>query len=577
MLSPFKAKFAAVIITSFSVFFASVGGVHALPAFPGAEGFGAETIGGRGGKVYEVINLNDSGAGSLRDCINATGARICIFKVGGIIQLNSGLVIANPFITVAGQTAPGGGITLRNNSHVDPLLDIETHDVVVRYLTLRPKVTGSSSDEFDAMGIWTNNGRTPAYNIIVDHCSLSWGTDQIMGSWYGPHDFSVQWSLFAEGLSYSTHSKGRHSKGPMFGSYTDSEGGGGIGAYNVSFHHNLIANNEERNPLMKGGGIMDVVNNVGFNPFESGGQGSFGYIDIQAANAIMKQNWVGNFYKSPPGAAGKAGLKSQSVGGQGLQVYVKGNIGPTRTSSSTADSAFVDSGTQGYIVSTRFSAPTVTTYACNSSSDCEAYNKVLAGSGNYQGIDANGNWYARRDAVDKRVIEGVKGTRGFWGKIIDAPGASTCKGICRGGSYVLTAQDYTKYGINDQLDADLWPVIAGGAAYVDSDHDGMPDNWEGVKGLNVNDASDASKDKDGDGYSNLEEFLNGTDPASGGTPPPGTKTGDVNADGKVDIVDIGILIDNYGKSPIPNPKADINRDGNVDIVDIGIIIDNYGK
>ena len=188
--------------------FAETGGTAAaIPAFPGAEGFGANSVGGRGGRVIEVINLNDSGPGSLRAAIEAEGSRIVIFRTGGTIELQSGLNIHNPFITIAGQTAPGGGITLRHDPsrNTGVSLGIWTHDVIVRYLGVRP---GPSIEESCCVdGVSIQGG----HDIILDHVSASWAVDENVNSWYDPHDFTIQWSIISEGLYNSTHEQGPHS------------------------------------------------------------------------------------------------------------------------------------------------------------------------------------------------------------------------------------------------------------------------------------------------------------------------------------------------------------------------------
>lgn len=144
--------------------------VAVLPAFPGAEGFGVNTIGGRGGLIFEVTNLNDSGAGSLRACVESSGARTCVFRTGGLIVLQSPLRIVNPYITIAGQTAPGGGITLKQSAATDVFLT-QTHDVIIRYITSRPGPGGENHTNQIA------KSGTELYNIVIDHNSLSWGVD----------------------------------------------------------------------------------------------------------------------------------------------------------------------------------------------------------------------------------------------------------------------------------------------------------------------------------------------------------------------------------------------------------------
>ncbi len=442
----------------------------AVPAFPGAEGFGANTLGGRGGRIIEVTNLNDTGSGSLRACVDASGARICVFRTGGLIQLASPLRIVNPYITIAGQTAPGGGITLKKISGGDTLA-IVTHDVVLRYMTFRPGPGGENH-----AGEIASNG-VHLYNILIDHCSFSWGTDEVLETWYRVSDTTIQWSIVSEGLNCSTHSKGCHSKGLMVGGYADSESKTALGSENISVHHNLFAHNGERNPLIQTSGLVDVVNNVSYNPF-----GVFMYLYMKS-NSVVPVNFVGNYYKYGPNtSAGKYEIKTYDDGGAGAQVYVASNIGPHRTSDSQAQNIVVDPESRGYLTQTRFAAPAVTTTSAS-----QAYDQVLAGSGNNAGLDCDGSWVLRRDAIDARVVNDV---RNRTGGIIDDPSQV-------GG----------------------WITPASGTPCQDSDLDGMPDLWETDHGLDPNNGSDAAADRDGDGYPNIEEYINGVGQAFLPSPP----------------------------------------------------------
>jgi hypothetical protein len=197
------------------------------PAFPGAEGFGKYTIGGRGGKVFEVTNLNDSGPGSLREAVGAQGPRIVVFRVSGTIALKSPLKIKNPFITIAGQTAPGDGICLKGYP-----LAVEAPQTVVRYLRSRPG--DIEHKETDGLG-----GGRPARYVIVDHCSASWSTDETF-SFVNIPNLTLQWCLSAESFSKSMHHKGAHGYGGIW-----------AGAYGVTSHHNILANNYQgKDPLL---------------------------------------------------------------------------------------------------------------------------------------------------------------------------------------------------------------------------------------------------------------------------------------------------------------------------------------
>lgn len=467
-----------VIVAVIATVFASHGAALAkparlsaadVPAFPGAEGFGANTLGGRGGKIFEVTNVNDAGSGSLRACVEASGARVCVFRVGGLITLQSALVIQNPYITIAGQTAPGGGITLKKTNGGDALV-IKTHDVILRYIASRPGAGG----ENHGAEIASNGGHL--YNIIIDHCSFSWGTDEVLETWYKVTDTTIQWSIVSEGLDCSTHSKGCHSKGLMVGGYADREGGTGLGSENITVHHNLFAHNGERNPLVQTSGLVDVVNNVAYNPF-----GTFMYLYMKS-QSIVPVNYVGNFYKyGPETDSGKYEIKTYDDGGLGADIYVADNIGPHRKTDSLAQDIVVESGSRGFLTSTRHPAPLVTT-----TSAFVAYDDVLASVGNSAGVACDGEWFDRRDSIDTRVINDV---RNGTGHIIDDPSQV-------GG----------------------WITPAAGTPCADGDHDGMPDAWETRYGFNPNDKADANADADGDGYANVEEAINGSNPLSGEGP-----------------------------------------------------------
>ncbi len=249
----------------------------AIPAFPGAEGFGANALGGRGGDVIEVTNLNDDGPGSLRAAINSEGPRIVVFRTGGTIELQSTLEIINPFITIAGQTAPGGGITLKNRSSSKGTLFVRTHDVVIRNLRSRPGPPAERSSNGDAIEILGPD----AYNIIIDHCSFSWAIDEVVSTWYAAHNITIQWSIIAEGLNCSKHEKGCHSMGMLLG----SEGSG-----NISIHHNLFAHNHQRNPFIKTSGLVDVVNNVIYNPWGTPSVATDDFGEVQV-------NYIANYFK----------------------------------------------------------------------------------------------------------------------------------------------------------------------------------------------------------------------------------------------------------------------------------------
>jgi hypothetical protein len=413
----------------------------AVAAFPGAEGFGTGTPGGRGGQVCTVTNLNDAGPGSLRSCIDMAGPRYVVFRTGGTIVLQSRLNVVQPFITIAGQTAPGGGITLRMDPAAPTNLGtmaVLTHDVVIRYLRFRPGNGFKGGDSDDALAI-VNPG---VYNVVVDHCSFSWAVDENVNTYDGTSDVTISNSIIAEGLNNAGHPRGLHSKGLL---------AGGIGAHNVSIHHNLFVSNVDRNPQVSGVSVADVRNNVVYN--YGTGSGS-GVTLVSSSKGAPRVNWVGNFYKPGPNSDpnraefatynGDTGA-SQQWYGEGNMRWTPGGVLPARVGQANGQ------------IGAPFPAATVRTTSAE-----QAYAEVLAGAGASQA----------RDAVDERLVAEV---------------------INGGGSFKDVAGPY--------------PALAAGTAPVDSDGDGMPDTYENAKGTNPR-AADATGDVNGNGYDNIEDWFN---------------------------------------------------------------------
>jgi pectate lyase len=423
-----------------------------LPVFPGAEGFGTRTIAGRGGKVIDVTSLADDGPGTLRAALNEPCPRIVIFRVSGIIELKSELQILSPFMTLAGQTAPGGGICIK-----DAGIAIMTHDVLIRHIRVRPGNKGPvDADINDAISIMGKYGgqNDDAYNIVIDHVSASWGEDETVSTWYGAHDITISWCIISEALNRSRHRKKTHSAGLLIGD----------GSYHVSIHHNLLAHNDFRNPLIAQGGTHDVVNNVIYN---------WGVLPAEIcdydSNTFL--NFIGNYFIA--GASTNPGPFEIFFPEGNPKIYVQDNLGPHRPDPNMDQWAIVGFrwGEEGiapekYRSQTKFKTHPITLTHVE-----ELREIVLAQAGAAA---------PQRDAVDLRVVNDVKNGTGL---IIDSPD-----------------------------DVGGYPELADGKPPVDSDHDGMPDEWEIKEGLNPNNASDGNGDLDQDGYTNIEEYLHSLSP-----------------------------------------------------------------
>lgn len=401
------------LLTNISVFAQQV-------AFPGAEGFGAYTSGGRGGSVYEVTNLNDSGPGSLRVGVSGSN-RTIVFRVSGYIELKSALQITGNSITIAGQTAPGDGICVRDYPTI-----INSNNVIVRFMRFRlgDKYELSS----DAFNINDQN------RVILDHCSISWGGDEC-ASWYGNTNTTIQWCMIGEGLNYLGHSMG------------------GLWGGNTTYHHSLIYSCGSRHPKFAytyDGDITDHRNNVVYN---------WGYQSAYCS-PTGRVNIVGNYYKS--GTSTSAGVRNRIVYSEydTKRLFVADNF-VYDYPDITADNW--NGGVHGVPIrhDDPFPAPAV------SQQDAEtAYELVLEHAGAS----------VSRDSVDLRIVDWVTNREGQI--------------------------------LNRQSDAGGFPMLASLEAPVDSDHDGMPDSYEDENDLNPNDPEDRNGDPDGDGFTNLEDYLN---------------------------------------------------------------------
>jgi len=415
-----------------------------IVAFPGAEGAGHLSLGGRGGAVLRVTNLDDAGPGSLRAAVEAKGPRTVVFDVAGTIQLKSPLKISEGRITIAGQTAPGGGITLR-----DQTLVVAADDVVIRFI--RSRLGAQSKTEGDA--IWVAKGR----RIILDHVSASWSVDETLSASArfdppenGFYDLTVQWSIISESLAKSIHAKGDHGYGSLVR--------GGRGS-KITFHHNLWASHVARMPRPGNyegpdkdpvGAFIEFRSNLFYN-----WGGSHAGYDADKA-AMVAYNFVDNAYVSGPDTKKLVAFnESNSL----ARAWFAGN---SLNGEIPADPWSLTNGLQ--VEGWRQAAP-IDIAPVTPDPVASAAARILAEAGAS----------VSRDAVDLRVVEGVK-TR--TGRIIDT-----------------------------EQQVGGWPVLAPGKAVPDTDGDGMPDAWERSKGFNPAKPDGAVLAKDGSGWTNLELWL----------------------------------------------------------------------
>jgi autotransporter-associated beta strand protein len=440
-------------------------GPEILPAFPGAEGHGKWVTGGRGGKVIYVTTLEDhTNPGSLRYAINQSGARIILFKVSGTIQLKSKLKISRGDVTLAGQTAPGDGITLR-----DYPVEVDADNVIIRFLRFR--MGDVAKQEADALG-----GRYHE-KILIDHCSMSWSTDECV-SFYHNENFTLQWSIISESLRNSVHGKGAHGYGGIWG------------GEKASFHHNLLAHHDSRNPRLgetKGSAfaltdLVDLRNNVIYN---WRGNSCYG-------GEAMNANIVNCYYKPGPAttkeeriiAIDKLTESGYPISNTWGTFYIDGNVmtGSERATNDNWTYGVYNQYHDKYTVSAaekeamRLSEPLNTGDITTHSAE-EAYERIL----DFCGASLV------RDAVDARILHDVEtGTATFM-----EGGNGSTKGI-----------------VDTQEAVGGWPELHSEEPPADTDNDGMPDVWENANGLDPENETDAQlKTVDGH-YPNIEVYLN---------------------------------------------------------------------
>ena len=500
-------RFYVLILLLFS--FAEANGL--VPAFPEAEGGGAGSQGGRGGQVYQVTNLNDHGKGSLRYGLEQLkGARTIVFRVGGYIHLDDAIRVNHDgFITIAGQTAPGDGITLTTvNSREPVFIFTHCHDLTIRYLRIRKGGTKATGQHGSGLAI-SGSGE----NIIIDHCSVSWTGDDNFDFWGNKalKNITVQNSISAEGLNY-----GHPATGLIIGGSANIDS-----MKDISIHHNLFANNKNRNPLLKVASA-DIVNNIIYN-WSWWATGLSGGIEVDIIN---------NKYKAGPNTKNRGrgeivfkpyerGHKRPPMTGVNgtPSIFLEGNIGP-HNSNPNADawSLMMERANHlwGYPIINgkpkkskvprgyQRAKQRILSYPITTVLVDKLEEELLkeGGVGASQRLDVNGSWINNRDMVDKRVINEYYNNQGTLVQTVDDVGG-----------WIYRENGEYKYVLEKEFISNLerYPLYKG-STYLDSDRDGMSDIWEEKHGFNKFNAKDALLDADGDGYDNLEEFLNGTEP-----------------------------------------------------------------
>jgi pectin methylesterase-like acyl-CoA thioesterase/pectate lyase len=418
-----------------------------IKAFPGAEGAGERARGGRGGDVYHVTNLNDSGPGSLREGIrSASGPRTIVFDVSGTINLNSRLTVNRPFLTIAGQTAPGDGITVAGW----PTVITNTNNVVIRYLRFRVGDLRCPAVQDDAL--WVDR----ASDVILDHVSASWSVDETL-SVTDSNRVTVQWSFITESLKNSCHEKGAHGYGSLI------RGGSGL----ITYHHNLYAHHDSRNPRLGDNVGLDFVNNV---VYDWGGEAGY---SGEASEGTPRLNFVGNYLIAGPSTPASKRTRAFNGGSTATHIYQSNNL---IDSDRDGQRDGADTDWAMIIGSYTRRQPARFDFAQVSTDDARtAYDRVLATAGSS----------LARDAVDARVADEVRNELGSH--------------------------------INSQSQVGGFPQLESAPAPADTDRDGMPDAWESERGLNPADASDG-RATNASGYTNLETYLSDIVPAPGVIP-----------------------------------------------------------
>lgn len=439
-----------------------------LSVFPNAQGFGTGTPGGRGGKVIYVTTLEDAGPGSFRQALLTAGPRMVLFRVAGTIKLENDIIVTSPFMTVAGQTAPGEGVQIRGAQ-----IRINTHDVVIRYLKVRSGDEGKKNQAADRDAISINH-TSQAYNVVIDHCTLLWGPDigglSILN---GSHDVTVSYTILGEGLYLSRHPEATARLNGHSMAMNISELNSKNHPQRITIHHNLFTTSADRNPRVVGGENIDIVNNVIYNWRFAATQGN-----PRSVNLIKNRYIPGPMTTHPDGM------------GVWLPRVEKGNTlhrNAVFELGNWVDGYLALAGDPQYVYSQEPFSP----YSMQEEdSPPQAYRRILSDVGaNLQVAGSDGRLVFYRDSVDQEIISNLQKRQGSFVNGIDSDGLSGFPAI-------------------------NWPILTGDSPAQDDDLDGLPDDWElyYFGHLRRGDPASSRGDRDADGYTDLEEYLNQTNP-----------------------------------------------------------------
>ena len=523
------AIISSLIILISSVYFGErlinvqVAAQSSLPVFPGAEGFGTDTVAGRGGRVIRVTNLNDTGFGSLRDCVDQSGPRVCVFDVAGRIDIKSRYGIRNPYLTIAGQTAPSPGITVSGET-----VRVTAKDVLIQHIRFRTGDEGykAAPDDLDGIsGLGGNSG-----NVVFDHISVSWAVDENVDYYNANTGSTISYSIVSEALDDSLHSKGRHSKGIRMGK--------GSGApVVISAHHNLFAHNVARNAQIAFYSEVEFINNLIYN---------WGYAATKIV-ADASADVISNYYKA--GGASTATEIICNGAFDDAEIYASGNVGPNRSSSSSGDDW--DSLVASSCDKIKSSSRVLASSGIIIDTAEQVYEKVLNNAGARP---------ADRDSIDTRIVKDVReGTGSIIDSQNDVGGYDSAAGVILATRTITIPSDHATIRASGYsvLEEDiLFPMAA--------EVEGIVSGVCGDGTLNIGEQCDDGNTVSGDGCSSACQLESTDEPA------------DLDKDGDVDIFDYNLLVENFGNTSCGN-IADIDGNCKVDIFDYNILVENFGR